>query len=178
MLERKDLVKITLVTGREIEFAYEWIKMAPKLQLMGVKLFKPEPGLFICAGDPNWSTIELVEENYFLEKDEHIDIKPKETEQRILEPETIEEPEPEEKKESINEKKERLLAEMIEMSSCQHTDYDMYYSTMSRTDKRTGKTSTIKRYFPVCANCGVREKFVKSADVPEEVKQAAKLWDK
>jgi hypothetical protein len=173
MLERKDLIKITLVNGREIEFAYDWLKMAPKLQLMGVKLFKPRNGLFICASDPNWSSVELVEENAFAEEEEEVVQVFDEPEESVLS-----EPEPEEKKKSIQERKDEALAEMIELSSCTHENYEMYYSLMSRTDKRTGKTTNIKRYFPVCAKCGLREKFVKSADLPDEVKDTAKLWDK
>lgn len=177
--ERNDLCKIKFVGGTEIEFYYSWPLMAQKLSGLGLKAFRPTLNLYLTPTSASWVSVELIE----TQEEMNIEEEAKETIEALAEreednEEILPEPEPEKKKESIQEKKERMLAEMIELSSCSHEEYDMYFSQMSRTDKRTGKTTVIKRYFPVCAKCGVREKFVKSADIPEEVKETAKLWDK
>lgn len=174
MKEKNDLIKITFINGDTDEFWYDWEKMFQRCSGLGMKGFRAHPDVLYTPLSTNWLKLERIdsrvnEEDLFEHEEEVM-------EQEI--PEELPEQNVQEKKESINEKKDRMLKEMMELSECSHEEYDMYFSMMNRTDKRTGKTTSIKRYFPVCANCGVREKFVKSADLPDEVKEAAKLWDK
>ena len=35
-----------------------------------------------------------------------------------------------------------------------------------------------KRFFPVCKKCGIRQRYVKAADLTDEQKENAKVWDK
>jgi hypothetical protein len=72
------------------------------------------------------------------------------------------------------EKKDAILAHMKEMSECKHEDHDIYFQ---ETSVGAGKKAA-KRYFPVCAKCGVRERYVKASDLSDDQKENAKIWDK
>jgi len=77
-----------------------------------------------------------------------------------------------ENEKSAQERADDMLAYMKEMSECPHEAHDFYY-----TDSQVGRAkSPVRRYFPVCAKCGVREKFVKKADLTDEQKENAKVW--
>ena len=70
-----------------------------------------------------------------------------------------------------------MVEEMKRLSSCVHEDADdvVYYQhTSVGKDKRPAK-----RYFHVCANCGVRKgKYVKASSLDDDIKENAKYWDK
>lgn len=188
------MVTIYFTSGKELTFPYDWRKLAPKFQLGGVRMFSPYPGVLIPL---NSNTIERIEE----QEDEELyeDVKadePASVEEESGESEEVSkafeatsdkptEREPEEPTEltkengpaitddmSPDQKNEARLAWMKEMSECPHENHDIYYSasTVGRAKK------PVKRYFPVCAKCGVREKFVKADTLTDEQKETAKLW--
>jgi hypothetical protein len=137
-------------------------------------MFAPYPGVLIPL---NSHTIERIEENI----DEEPEVEEPTEEDLAFEPTddkpTEREPEPpveltEEKPKSAQEKQEEMLAYMKEMSSCTHENYEYYYS-----ESMVGRSKKpVRRYFPVCAKCGVREKFVKAETLTDEEKSNAKEW--
>lgn len=87
-------------------------------------------------------------------------------------PETIEEapeetPVEEKKPETKQERNDRLIAEMIEKSNCVHENQTVHVTM--------GKNGT--RYFPVCDFCGQRFRYIKAADLSDEQKANAKVWE-
>jgi len=175
------MVTIYFTSGKELSFEYDWNKLAPKLQLGGLRMFTPNRGILIPL---NSSTIERIE----IQEDEE-DVREKETdrvgedthadESPVGQSETTgtdREDQPvelvDEKPKSAQQKAEEALAYMKEMSECPHEKHLMYYS-----ESLVGKArKPVRRFFPVCAKCGVREKFVKAESLPEEVKETATLW--
>ncbi|NIW13139.1 MAG: hypothetical protein GWN31_04235 [Candidatus Thorarchaeota archaeon] len=83
------------------------------------------------------------------------------------------EPEPEEPKElSAHEREQQRLEQMKRLSSCEHPEHKIYYS-----ESLTGRSKKpVRRYFPVCNQCGLKERFVKADSLPDEVKEAADMW--
>jgi hypothetical protein len=148
-------------------------------------MFAPYPGLLIPL---NSNTIERIEE--IEDEDIEDEISPEESDSGIEEKDDFEEtfkpsdekpteriPEPpvelkEKKPKSAQEKQEEMLAYMKEMSECTHEKHDYHY-----TDSTVGRAKKpVRRYFPVCAKCGVREKFVKADTLTDEQKENAKEW--
>lgn len=169
------MVRIYFSSGKELEFDYDWNQLAPKFQLGGIRMFKTPDGDLIPLNSTTIERIQFIPD----EEDPFEDGISDEDYNEIVEDEspveeTVEEPEPEEKPKSAQERADEMLAHMKEMSECTHEEHEIYYSesTVGRARK------PVKRYFPVCKKCGVREKFVKSDLLPDEVKKAAKLWDK
>jgi hypothetical protein len=70
-----------------------------------------------------------------------------------------------EDKQSIVEKEQEILQQIMAKSSCLHEPEKLMYM------KVEGKKGT--RYFPVCSFCGWRGKFVASDQLTDAVKQAA-----
>jgi hypothetical protein len=161
------MVKFIFAHGAEHDFDYDWNKLAPKMQLGGLRLFKADRDTLIPL---NSNTIAMIKNI------------PEEIEE-VVEPEVVveeeiveEEPEVEEKPLSIQEKKDKILAEMKEKSECKHDNHDYYYQEI--VSGPSGDRKTQKRYFPVCSFCGVRERYVAAAKLSDDQKDNAKLWDK
>jgi type IV secretory pathway VirB10-like protein len=85
------------------------------------------------------------------------------------EPVVVEVPEVEEteKKESIHEKEQRLLKEMMARSSCTHEGLEVLHSQV--TTKGT-------RFFPVCSFCGHRARYIKKDKLTDEEMANATPW--
>ena len=66
------------------------------------------------------------------------------------------------------EKEQRILADIIEKSNCQHPEEKLIYY------KLEGKKGT--RYFPVCSFCGWRGKFVAADSISLPIRDAALLF--
>lgn len=79
-----------------------------------------------------------------------------ETRKIPVEPETVDNAEPEEKKESVAEKEARLLDIMIKKSNCTHEGLEVL-------NKQT--TTKGERYFPVCSFCGHRGRYIKKENL-------------
>lgn len=168
-------VKFTFSSGKEVEYDYDWEKLAPKLQLGGMRLFGPQPGVLIPL---NSNTIALIEDTTIYDEvpEEHEpEVGDMKTEVTTSEP-PPEYPEEVEKKLSIEEKKEAILNDMKEMSECVHEEHDIYYQEIMAGPRNNRQAQ--KRYFPVCAKCGVRERYVKADSLSDEQKENAKKWDK
>ena len=172
------MVRIYFTSGKELDFDYTWQKLAPKMQLGGIRMFAPRPGVLIPL---NSHTIERIEE---YETEEEIVAREAAAEESdefseatkaTTEKPTEREPEkPVELKEEKGdqERADDMLAYMKEMSECTHEAHDYYF-----TDSTVGRAkSPVRRYFPVCAKCGVREKFVKKDTLTDEQKENAKVW--
>lgn len=174
------LIRFTIEGGETYEVDADWNRLIPNLQTRGIRVFRPVPGVLIPV-----DKIVLIE-----------DITPEEPEE-VKEPEfgdmktsvdtTGDMPEyPEEKQDeqadtteppmSVEEKKEAILKEMKEMSECAHESHDIYFQEIMVGKGANRKAQ--KRYFPVCAKCGVRERYVKADSLSDDDKANAKLWDK
>jgi hypothetical protein len=171
------MLKIYFVTGKVIEIPdYDLNKLSGRLPHLGIRVWRPQPDKVFPIG---WDGVMFLEEVITDEEREEMKaaiIADEVPQEAIPEEPVIEEPEPEvkEKKKSAQEKADEALAEMKRLSECQHENHHIYYdeTLVGRARKPA------KRYFPVCAECGVREKYVKADLLPEEVKANAKLWDK
>lgn len=168
-------IKITMIDGETIEKEdYDYEMVVPRLLKAGCKLWKLNERLLVQV-----DKIAFVEDTTDYEKleDEEIaDIlaEAKETEAELEEEPVEETPVKEEKPKSAQERADEQLALIKELSECPHEEHEIFYreSTVGRNRK------PIKRYFPVCKKCGLVEKFVKSDSLPDEVKEAAKLYDR
>jgi hypothetical protein len=177
----KIMVRFTFASGTTHEFDYNWNQLAPKLQLGGLRMFKPAPGVLIPLNSNTISLIEEIEDELTREEEELAD---KLTEKLIKEipiAEAIEEVTAEEAIEektplSMKEKKELILAEMKEKSECTHEVMTYYYQEIMTGPK--GKQKSMKRYFPVCTKCGVRERYVKVDKLTDDEILNARVWDK
>ena len=167
-------IKVTLIDGTVIEKDdYEYEMVVPRLLKVGCKLWKLNENMLVVA-----DKIAVVEDTTDYEEREAEEVaaileEVKETEAAIEDDVQVEEP----KKEKIltaQQKAEKQLELMKELSECPHEEHLIYYQESTAGKNR----KPIKRYFPVCKKCGVREKFLKSSLLPDEVKDAAKLWDK
>lgn len=165
------MVRIYFTSGKELEFDYDWMQLAPKFQLGGVRMFKTPAGVLIPLNSHTIERIEQIETEEDIIRDEIAEIEEEIAEIVAKANETTPD---KAKKQSAQERADEMLAYMKEMSECPHEEHEIYYS-----ESTVGKArKPVKRYFPVCKKCGVREKFVKSDLLPEEVKNTAKLWDK
>lgn len=172
------MIKFTFTSGKTYEVQYAWDKLAPKLQLSGLRMFNPEKGVLIPL---NSNTIALIEQFDDYESDEDkVQII---AEEEKLEEDTdavaddvFEELEKEEKELSIEEKKEQMLAEMKLKSSCNHPEYQLYRQEITAGPRNNRHTQ--QRFFNVCKICGVRERYLKNDTVSDEDKANALLWDK
>lgn len=161
------MVKFTYSNGREATYNYEWDKLAPKLLMAGIRLFKPEPDVLIPLNSQTIALIEnIVEEVEEVEEDKTEEVVKSE---EIEAPKETEEPE---KELSAQEKQDAAIALMKELSSCEHENYEYYYQVIGSGPKAQ------KRYFPVCTKCGIRQRYVKAAGLTDEEKENAKIWDK
>jgi hypothetical protein len=169
-------IKVTLIDGTVIEKDdYEYEMVVPRLLKVGCKLWKLNENTLIVAD--KIAFVEDTTDYEAIEAEEIADILAEEKERFAeVDEEVYEEEVPVKKKreKSPQERADEQLALMKELSSCKHKEYDMYYSEslMGRNKKPT------RRYFPVCKKCGIREKYVKTDAIPDEVKVAAKLYDK
>jgi hypothetical protein len=165
-------IKVTLVDGTVIEKDdYEYEMVVPRLLKVGCKLWKLNENMLVVAD--KIAFVEDTTDYEAIEEEEIASIIAEEQElMEAFEEEEVETPKPRQK--SPQELADEQLALMKELSSCKHKEYDMYYSEalMGRNKKPT------RRYFPVCKKCGVREKYVKTDAIPEEVRAAAKLYDR
>jgi hypothetical protein len=170
------MIRIYFSSGKELEFDYDWNQLAPKFQLGGIRMFKTPSGDLIPLNSATIERIQYVETEEDILRDEIAEVQ--EDIEEIKEEAAVEKAnettEDKADKKSAQERADEMLAHMKEMSECTHEEHEIYYS-----ESTIGKSrKPVKRYFPVCAKCGVREKFVKSDLLPDEVKEAAKLWDK
>lgn len=175
------MIKIYFVTGKTIEIDnYDFFKLGPKLTHGGLRVWRPKPDTMIPLNSAGIMMIKEIETEEEQEEqhsaemeriiaEERKKLNPTEQEETPIEPQ----PEKPEKKKSAQERNDEALAYMKEMSECPHEEHDIYFSNSTVGRKRT----PVKRYFPVCAKCGVREKFVKADSLPDEVKEAAKLYE-
>jgi len=129
--------------GKRLEISEEeFLKIAPKLQGSGVRMYRQkDTGSLIPL---NSNTIELIE--HFEETIVMEEPAPKEFEETIVNKTVVEAKE----EESPEEKQKRLEAELFAKSNCKHTDMELYFSNSSKG----------KRYFPVCTFCGKRERYI------------------
>lgn len=165
------MVRFTFVTGAVQEFPYNWEKLAPKLTFQGIRLFTPAPNIMIPLNSATIALIERIGDEVEETKTETT------TDTVVIEAEPVVEEEPEPKKEMTEqERKDKILADMKELSSCPHEEYEYHYQMVMTGPKTNQKAA--KRYFPVCKKCGVRERFVKADTLTDEEKANAKLWDK
>ncbi len=165
------MIKFTYANGREVEYDYDWNKLAPKLQLGWLRLFSPQPGTLIPL---NSQTIALIEDTTIYEEvpEEH-----EETVEKLIEEEKVEEiQEDEEKPLSVEEKKEKILAEMAEKQACTHENRSIHYQEIMSGPRNNRQVQ--KRYFPVCDFCGVRERYVAASKLSEDEIANAIKWDK
>jgi hypothetical protein len=166
------MVKIYFTSGKEFEFDYDWQLLAPKFQLGGVRMFKTPDGTLIPLNSNTIERIELIPDEEPEFEDEPMD----EPEKVIIpeEPEIAEEiPEPaKDKPKSAQEKADEKMEKYKELSSCPHEEHIIFYqeSTVGKSRK------PVRRYFPVCKKCALREKFIKADLLPKEVKEAAHMW--
>jgi hypothetical protein len=174
------MVRINFTSGKHLDVEYNWEQLAPKFQLGGVRMFKPRPGILIPL---NSQTIEMIEDLGHEEEDATVSEETaepdefSETFEATHDKPTEREPEEpvdlkDEKPMSAQEKQDEMLAYMKEMSECTHEAHDYYY-----TDSQVGRAKKpVRRYFPVCVKCGIREKFVKADSLTDEQKENAEVW--
>lgn len=163
-------IKITMIDGREIvKDDYDYEMVVPRLLKAGCKLWKLSDRMLVQVDKVAF--IEDTTDYESIEEQEIADIlaEAKEIEDTMEAEEERDNPKPEKKKKSIADREKEQLDLMKELSSCKHAEHIIHYQ-----DSSTGKGRTpIRRYFPVCAKCGLREKYVKSDSLPQEVKDAA-----
>ena len=92
------------------------------------------------------------------------------------------EPVAEEKKESIEQRKARILADMREKSDCPGTGHAGHEQVIHFQDvmiRRKGAKTSLpsRRYFPVCSFCGLRQKYVKAETLDDATKENATLYE-
>jgi hypothetical protein len=92
------------------------------------------------------------------------------------------EPESEKKKESPQERTERVLAEMTIKANCPGTGHKGHEQVIHFQDvmiRRKGAKTSLpsRRYFPVCSFCGLRQKYVKAETLSDDVKENATLYE-
>ena len=165
-------VKFTFANGKEHEFDYDWLKMAPKLQLAGLRLFKPSRGVLIPLNSNTIALIEHIEDIVSEELDEILE----EFVEKVEVAELVEKSPVEENPISAEERNKRALAQMKEMSECTHETREFYYQEIMSGTKTNQKMQ--KRYFPVCVVCGLRERYVKADSLTDDERLNAKKWDK
>jgi flagellar biosynthesis GTPase FlhF len=162
--------KIYFTSGKTLEITdFEFERIAPKLQMGGIRLYRTGAGNLIPL---NSTTMELIEkestEDAFVDEEmevkervtEAVDKKVEEIKERDTEKEegneeaeSREESEDkvEEVKETSEQRNDRLLEEMKEKAACLHEGKQkMYYQA----------TKAGNRYFPVCEFCGKRERYI------------------
>ena len=164
------MVKFVYASGKEVVYDYDWEKLAPKLQFAGIRLFKPEKNVLIPL---NSHTIAVIEN---MDLEEEVD---EQGNTEALDDIKAEEPDKEEDPEkelTKQEKQDKMLAHMKEMSECTHEEYDIYYQMVTAGPKNSPREQ--QRFFPVCKKCGVRQRNMKSASLTDEQKENAKVWDK
>jgi hypothetical protein len=168
-------IRITLIDGTVVEKDdYDYDMVVPRLLKAGCKLWKLNERMLVQVDKVAF--VEDTTDYESMEEQEIADIlaEAKEIESTMASEEERDNPAPEEKKQSIAEREQEALALMKELSECKHEEHEIYYQ-----DSSTGRgRKPIRRYFPVCAKCGLREKYVKSDSLPDEVKEAAKPYDK
>lgn len=168
-------IKVTLIDGTTIEKDdYEYEMVVPRLLKVGCKLWKLNEDMLVVA-----DKIAFVEDTTDYEEREAKEVadilaEVQEVEAAVTDDIPEEEEAPKEKVLTAQQRAEKKLAMMKELSECPHEEHIIYYQESTAGKNR----KPIKRYFPVCKKCGVREKFLKSSLLPDEVKDAAKLWDK
>ena len=146
---------IRFTSGKTLEITEkEFRAIAPKLKGGGIRLLTTKDQHLIPL---NSNTMEIIE----YVQDEPVEGKVIEKEPEVLpEQPTLPEgatPKKEETPESIEARKEKALAEMIEKSNCKHERDKLL---MYRHDTAKGV-----RYFPVCTFCGKRERYVSEKKV-------------
>lgn len=73
---------------------------------------------------------------------------------------------------SLQEREADAMAEMIAKSECEHIGtFKVYYQEVSKKDG-----STWKRYFKQCSFCKFKSKFIGEADLTEEEKTEATIY--
>lgn len=172
------MVRFTFASGYTKDFDYDWLKVAPKLLQGGLRLYAPYKGVLIPL---NSATIAIVEDLSVAEPEEEIDIEidfgdEADAEEEIEAEVAHEEEKMEENPKSIEEKKEELLAEMKRKSECKHEAHDIYFQSMKTGP--IGNQKMTRRYFPVCKECEVRERYVKADTLSDEQKANAIEWTK
>jgi hypothetical protein len=158
--------KIYFTSGKTLEITEdEFSRIAPKLQMGGIRLYRTGAGNLIPL---NSTTMELIEkessDSAFTEDVEAITalggvagpeaVKVvKETVEPKPEPKVEELPsEPVEVKEETPEQRnDRLLEEMKEKAMCTHEGKQKMYFQATKAGNR---------YFPVCEFCGKRERYI------------------
>jgi DNA-directed RNA polymerase subunit M/transcription elongation factor TFIIS len=175
------MVRFTFANGKVHEFDYDWLKLSPKLQMAGMKMFRPEYGVLIPLNSHTVAMIEYVDVELTEEEKELSDKLTKKLVKEVAKEEEAEEVTVEEVIEkktplSIQEKNELILKEMKEMSECTHENMEYHYQQILSGPKNAQKP--MRRYFPVCVKCGMRERYVKAESLTDDEKLNAKVWDK
>jgi hypothetical protein len=146
----------------------EFRKMPPKLQYGGVRLWRLKNGSFIPL---NSNTIELVEKETPEDMERAAALKKvqaladqmteamADTEETPVPADVPEEFEKKEivQEETIQQRRDRQMQEMLDKSNCTHVDKVLY--------KQDTKQGT--KHFPVCTFCGKRERFVSVKKIKE-----------
>jgi len=154
--------KIYFTSGKTLEITeYEFEKMAPKLQMGGIRLYRTAKGNLIPL---NSTTMELIEkettEDVFV--GEQVEVQEEVKKEEVLKPDLTEHDEmkgaepitkPAEKKpETEQERQDRMMAELVEKSNCLHP--------RELLEMRFQATKAGNRYFPVCTFCGYRHRYI------------------
>jgi hypothetical protein len=170
------MIKFHYVNGTVIEDDTEWDRAVVTLQRRGLRFHRTSNNILLPIEHATMTHITFEEEEDGKESteveasdegDAGGDREESESSEEVGREET-------EKELSPQEKKDAILAHMKEMSECTHERHDIYYQeTLVGKNKKPAK-----RYFPVCAKCGVRERYVKASDLEDEIKENAKQWDK
>ncbi len=84
--------------------------------------------------------------------------------------------------ESMQARKDRILAEMKEKSDCAGNGHIgkeqiIHYQDVTIRRKNAKDSLPSRRYFPVCSFCGLRQKYVKADTLSDEQKENAKFYE-
>jgi hypothetical protein len=171
------MIRFTCDNGNTYELEADWNRLIPNLQTRGIRVFRPKAGVLIPI-----DKIVLIEDldqlaAEELEEVKEVEIVEEEAEEAKSSDEVVEDSDEEEEEQlDIEQRKEKILKEMAEKSSCEHENRSIYYQEIMGGPR--GNRTAQKRYFPVCDFCGVRERYIKADSLTDEEKANAKLWDK
>jgi len=190
------MIRFHYVNGTVIEDENtDWSSVIITLQRRGMRFYNNKQGILMPMNHATMTHVELIEEEEEDDVREGSESVSTEEEASLRgrpdgradgesesSPERNKDAEVQDAEESVEEarelteqeKKDAIIAHMKEMSECPHENHDIYYQSTS-----VGRSKKpAKRYFPVCAKCGVRERYVKASDLTDEQKENAKLWDR
>jgi hypothetical protein len=174
------MVKFYFVNGAVVEDDTTFQQAVITLQRRGMRFYKTSSRVLIPVNSNTIMYVENIEEEEDEPREESSEVEASDEgasgrdSEKDERSEKVDTEEAETKELTEQEKKDAILAHMKEMSECKHENHDIYYQS---TSVGRGKKAA-KRYFPVCAKCGVRERYVKASDLSDDQKENAKIWDK